>query len=197
MSKSLQIGKALIIISSILLLAGCGQNGPKPPGKYADVAKCLKEKGVVMYGAYWCPHCADQKSFFGDDFQFVAYQECDDSGTNGDHKKCLAAGVSSYPTWIFPGQGNLPGEQPVYLLAKLANCEDKLPDEDKQKLADALKKADEAKKTAPVTTPAASATTGTQTAAPSAAATTVQATTAGQTAATPTGNNTTSNQVTK
>jgi hypothetical protein len=133
MSKNLP--KFLAIISTLLILAGCGE--PPAPGKYADVAKCLTEKGVIMYGAYWCPHCANQKKVFGGDFQFVKYQECDPKGVGGDKAICVKAGVSSYPTWGFPGQGNLVGEQSVAALADLANCSDKLPAEDLEKLKEA------------------------------------------------------------
>lgn len=121
---------------SLLVFAGCGE--PAAPGKYAEVAKCLADKGVTMYGAYWCPHCANQKKSFGSDFQFVKYQECDDKGQGGNHKACVEAGVQSYPTWFFPGQGNLVGEQQVRDLAKVGNCIEKLPQEDQ----DLLKKED-------------------------------------------------------
>ncbi len=136
--KSVTIAAALLLTS--ILLSGCGEPaGPKLPGKYAEVARCLTQKGVIMYGAYWCPHCLSQKKLIGDDFQFIKYQECDDAGTDGNHKLCIEKGVTSYPTWIFPGQGSLAGEQQMGVLAKLANCEDKLPQEDKDK----LKKAEE------------------------------------------------------
>lgn len=121
---------------TLIVLTAC-TNGPKAPGKYADTARCLTDKGVTMYGAYWCSHCAEQKQQFGDDVQFITYQECDDSGKGGDRKACLDAGVTSYPTWSFPGQGNLVGTNPIFVLAKLANCEDKLPAEDLQLLKDA------------------------------------------------------------
>ena len=29
-------------------------------------AKCLASKDVVVYGAYWCPHCQNQKKLFGE-----------------------------------------------------------------------------------------------------------------------------------
>ena len=136
--KSVTIAAALLLTS--ILLSGCGEPaGPKPDGKYAEVARCLTQKGVIMYGAYWCPHCITQKKSIGDDFQFIKYQECDDAGKDGNHKLCIEKGVTSYPTWIFPGQGSLAGEQQMGVLAKLANCEDKLPQEDKDK----LKKAEE------------------------------------------------------
>ncbi len=112
----------------LLTLVGCG--GPAEPSKYAEVAKCLTDKGVIMYGAYWCPHCANQKKIFGSDFQFIKYQECDPQGVGGDKAACLEAGVTQYPTWKFPGQGNVIGEQQVRDLAKLANCSEYLPEED-------------------------------------------------------------------
>jgi hypothetical protein len=154
----MKISKIIVILLSGLLLAGCGQPAPKTPGKYAETAKCLAQKGVIMYGAYWCPHCANQKASFGDDFQFVHYQECDDKGAGGNHKACLEAGVTSYPTWYFPGQGNLVGEQSVADLAKLANCTETLSAEDQQKLKDAEKAADEANKQGQTTTQPATAT---------------------------------------
>ncbi len=159
MLKTGTVAKILIILSTLLLLAGCGEsttNPDNPPaaGKYAEVAKCLTAKGAIMYGAYWCPHCQNMKAAFGDDFQFIKYQECDPAGPNGNMKVCLDAGISSYPTWSFPGQGNLAGEEPIFLLAKLANCEDKLPAEDKQKLADAEKQLDQASGNSASTEPA-------------------------------------------
>ena len=60
-------------------------------------AQCLSERGVVMYGADWCPHCQNEKKAFGDSFRLVSYVECPD-----DPKRCLAAGIAGYPTWIFP-----------------------------------------------------------------------------------------------
>jgi len=143
-----------------ILLSGCAK-GPASPGKYAEVAKCLTEKGVIMYGAYWCPHCLEQKEQFGDDAQFLTYQECDNSGPDGNHQACLDAGVSSYPTWIFPGQGNLVGAHPIFVVAKLANCDDKLPDEDKKQLREAQMSVDATApgsvETVPVLTPEATA----------------------------------------
>ena len=151
--KSLNVFAALILAAT--LLSACGEPaGPKPDGKYAEAAKCLTQKGVIMYGAYWCPHCQAQKKIIADDFQFIHYQECDDAGTAGNHKLCIEKGVTSYPTWIFPGQGSLVGEQQMGTLAKLANCDEKLPQEDKDK----LKQAEEAAAKANAAQPAAGTT---------------------------------------
>ena len=57
-------------------------------------AKCLTEKGLVMYGAEWCVHCKEQKALFGNSFQYVKYVECPDNT-----QLCVAEGINGYPTW--------------------------------------------------------------------------------------------------
>lgn len=71
------------------------------PGQYDDFAKCLTEKGAKFYGAFWCPHCADQKAAFGNSMKYVNYIECSPPSRNGQYQVCTDAGVNSYPTWIF------------------------------------------------------------------------------------------------
>lgn len=82
-----------------------------------NFAKCLSDKGITMYGAYWCPHCQNEKNAFGDSFQFVNYVECTEE-TN----KCLAKGIDSYPTWIFPDGRRFVGEQGITKLGELSGC---------------------------------------------------------------------------
>lgn len=104
----------------IVLLAGCGE---PQDGQYATIAQCLTDKGVKMYGAFWCPHCEDQKKKFGADFRYITYVECDPRGENADREACVEAGVERYPTWIFPGQEPLIGANEPEVLAQKANCE--------------------------------------------------------------------------
>lgn len=106
----------------VLVIAGCA--GEPEDGQYAQVAQCLTDKGVKFYGAFWCPHCSDQKRMFGDDIRYITYVECDPRGENADPAACRAAGVTRYPTWGFPGQDNLLGAQQPEALAKKANCDD-------------------------------------------------------------------------
>src|ERR1700756_4791741 len=49
--------------------------------RYDDFARCISAKGAKMYGAFWCPHCEEQKEQFGSSFQYVNYVEC---GVKGD-----------------------------------------------------------------------------------------------------------------
>lgn len=87
---------AVIIIIAILI----GVIFMLPKGinsKYKNLdefAKCLTEKGVKMYGAYWCSHCKEQKAMFGRSVQYVNYVECTE-----DVKTCEAEKIQVYPTW--------------------------------------------------------------------------------------------------
>ena len=87
-------------------------------------AQCLAERGAVMYGADWCPHCQNEKRAFGSSFRFIPYVECPD-----DPQRCLAAGITGYPTWIFPASPaggpdgkRLEGEQGIEKLAQESGC---------------------------------------------------------------------------
>jgi len=66
-----------------------------------SLAKALTAKGAIFYGAYWCSHCKDQKTAFGDALQYVTYYECDPQGDNPKVKECEAANIQGYPTWIY------------------------------------------------------------------------------------------------
>ena len=67
------------------------------------LAKFMTEKGMILYGAYWCPHCQDQKKEFGDAIQYIDYVECDAKGAEANPEECVAQGIEGYPTWIYQG----------------------------------------------------------------------------------------------
>jgi glutaredoxin len=91
-------------------------------GIYDDFAHCLTEKGVVMYGAYWCPHCARQKELFGSSWKYVSYVECDPRGNNAQPELCRQQGVTAYPTWIFNGEKRT-GVQSLLSLSSWSGCQ--------------------------------------------------------------------------
>lgn len=119
--------KTLAILSLMLamtVLAACEPKGgtTTTTSKNTEIAKCLTEKGVKFYGAFWCPHCQDQKKLFGDDIKYITYIECDAKGENGKPAECEKAGVERYPSWYFPGQGIETGVKKPEELASKANC---------------------------------------------------------------------------
>lgn len=68
--------KLLIIIwlFSLVLLSGCQKTAPSLWTE--ELAKCLWEKGVKMYGTATCSHCLDQKEMFGETFKYINYVDC-------------------------------------------------------------------------------------------------------------------------
>lgn len=89
-------------------------------GKYDDFAKALTEKGVKMYGAYWCSHCANQKKLFGSSFKYVNYVECSLPNAAGQTAACTAAGIQSYPTWEFADGKKVASELSFEQLSQLS-----------------------------------------------------------------------------
>jgi len=93
-----------------------------------ELAKALRLKGARMYGAFWCPHCLEEKELFGrqamKDFPYV---ECFPDGWKKGRppaKACVDAGVKGFPTWIFPGK------EPVLGTKSLEELRDILVDMD-------------------------------------------------------------------
>jgi len=86
-----------------------------------SLARHLKQMGVKTYGAYWCPHCYEQKQLFGRQaFSMLDYVECDPKGNNARPQLCRDAGIKAYPSWEIDGQlytGRLALEE----LAKLSD----------------------------------------------------------------------------
>ncbi|MEK6954214.1 MAG: hypothetical protein AABX01_04355 [Candidatus Micrarchaeota archaeon] len=106
---------AVILIGGVLLFASAA------PGQYDSFAQCLTKNNAVMYGAYWCSHCANQKKDFGNSFKYVNYVECDAGGVNAKVALCRERGITSYPTWEIGGK-MYTGEQNLATLSALTSC---------------------------------------------------------------------------
>lgn len=105
------------------------QTAPKPPLGWeitttsgeAEIAlaKHLASKGAMMYSAYWCPHCYDQKQLFGKEaFKEVGKVECDPKGVAPAPQKCVDAKIRAFPSWVIDGKLH-EGVQTLDELAKL------------------------------------------------------------------------------
>lgn len=88
-------------------------------------AKCISSKGARMYGAWWCPHCAEQKQEFGYAFQYINYIECSPEGQRTMNDTCKQAGIKGYPTWKFPDGFTKEGPMTLSALSDKTGC--KLP----------------------------------------------------------------------
>lgn len=116
LSSRIGIGLSIILIATA---AGC--QAPTPP-EYMTFAQCLSDKGAAEYGAYWCPHCANQKAMFGDAFEKVKYVECDPRGENANPKLCAEKKIEGYPTWVFADGTRQSGVMLFQSLAKKTGC---------------------------------------------------------------------------
>ncbi|MFL0748736.1 MAG: vitamin K epoxide reductase family protein [Prochlorococcus sp.] len=87
------------------------------------LAEHLTKTGAVIYSAYWCPHCHDQKELFGEEgaaqLQVV---ECSEDGQNSQSSLCKRKGIDSYPTWEINGKLES-GVKPLNKLADLSRYE--------------------------------------------------------------------------
>lgn len=70
------------------------------------LAQHLNEIDATFYGAWWCPHCHDQKTLFGKEAaQMLPYVECSPPGeVRSQTQECQAAEIPSYPTWEINGE---------------------------------------------------------------------------------------------
>ena len=93
------------------------------PGIFDSFAQCLADEGAVFYGAFWCPHCADQKNMFGNSDRLLPYKECSLPSGQGQNEECNAAGIETYPTWDFADGTRAQGVQSISTLAEKTNCE--------------------------------------------------------------------------
>jgi uncharacterized membrane protein/glutaredoxin len=84
------------------------------------LAKHLQQIGATMYTAYWCPHCYDQKQWFGQEaVKSLNLVECDPQGRNAQPKLCQSKGIEGFPTWEI--NGNLDsGAKSLEKLAQLS-----------------------------------------------------------------------------
>jgi hypothetical protein len=94
----------------------------KRASRLDNFAKCLASKPAKMYGAYWCPHCAEQKEMFGASFKFVPYMECGVPGSREESPACKQAGIKNFPTWEFPGGERKEGKLSFQVLSEKSSC---------------------------------------------------------------------------
>ncbi|MGB8010656.1 MAG: hypothetical protein WCF68_03520 [Terriglobales bacterium] len=96
-------------VYAVLIVAAFGlafYMGNRMQHKHDGFARCLKDRGAKMYGAYWCPHCVEQKEAFGASFEYAPYVECGIKGDpHGVAQVCKDEGIQHYPTWQFPPLG--------------------------------------------------------------------------------------------
>lgn len=112
----------LFIIGIVWLI-----QAPTKSGKLDTFATCIKDSGATFFGAFWCPHCQNQKAMFGSSAKLLPYVECSTPDGKNQLKVCTDAGVTGYPTWEFVDGTRVDGEMSLARLSEKTNCP--LPDQ--------------------------------------------------------------------
>ena len=112
------------LVVLVLLTAGVAWliKTPDKPGRLDIFASCIKDSGAAFYGAFWCPHCQNQKAMFGTSARLLPYVECSTPDGKGQLPKCSEAGVTSYPTWEFADGTRETGEVSLERLSEKTDC---------------------------------------------------------------------------
>ena len=91
-------------------------------GRLDGFAQCLTAKQAKMYGAYWCPHCEEQKEMFDSSFDYAPYVECGIKGSKALEPICSQLGIKRFPTWIFADGTRAEGKQDLTFLSDKTGC---------------------------------------------------------------------------
>lgn len=93
------------------------------PGQYDELAQCIKDKGATFFGAFWCPHCQEQKRMFGNSEKLLPYVECSTADGQNQTQTCIDEEIKTYPTWELADGERLLGVIELDVLAEKTGCE--------------------------------------------------------------------------
>ncbi|MDA1335105.1 MAG: hypothetical protein O2794_03800 [bacterium] len=114
---------AFIVLIAILAVGYFLGNALIKPGPLDNFARCLEENNATFYGAFWCPHCQNQKALFGSSEKHIPYVECSTPDGKGQTEECSSKDITSYPTWEFGDESRILGEVSIRDLAEKTGCE--------------------------------------------------------------------------
>ena len=109
--------KKILIISSISVTfilifvgIGFGYMNTLKPAPLDDFAKCLSEKGAIMYGATACQYTHAQQGMFGNSMRFIDSRDFTEDSN-----------IKITPTWLINGK-YYENVQTFNRLAQLTDC---------------------------------------------------------------------------
>ena len=112
----------ITIVASVAIIGGMIWYSSQP-GKYDEFAACIKDSGATFFGAFWCPHCQEQKSLFGRSARELPYTECSTPDGRGQLEHCIDEGIETYPTWESKDGERRTGVLSLADLAEFTGCQ--------------------------------------------------------------------------
>lgn len=116
------------LVILLLIVGGIGGSVymKSRPGQLDGFVQCMKDKGVIFYGAFWCPHCQATKKQFGNSAKLLPYVECSTPDGKNRTQICIDKQIVTYPTWTRPAdETRISGEHTLQEIADFSGC--KLP----------------------------------------------------------------------
>lgn len=120
------LGIFIALVAGAVGIFALQNRGPAPLDAFAE---CIAKSGATFYGAFWCPHCQNQKKMFGRSAHLLPYVECSTPDGQSQLPSCTDKKVNGYPTWEFADGSRQSGEVPLAILAEKTGCP--LPDNQK------------------------------------------------------------------
>ncbi|MBI2612457.1 hypothetical protein HYW59_01430 [Candidatus Kaiserbacteria bacterium] len=112
----------IVVVILIVAALGAALFLKTGPSNLDSFAQCLKDKGAIFYGAFWCPHCQNTKRMFGSSEKLLPYVECSTPDGKAQLQACIDKEIKSYPTWEFADGSRLTGERTLQELADKTGC---------------------------------------------------------------------------
>lgn len=112
----------LVIVAVIVAGLGASVFVKQGPGQLDPFAQCIKDKQIVFYGAFWCPHCQRTKAQFGSSARLLPYVECSTPDGQGQTQVCIDKKITTYPTWMKSDGTTLIGEHTLAELSQFSGC---------------------------------------------------------------------------
>ncbi len=103
--KTATVGVVVVAAIHLHYIGVWGKSVGSENPRIRALAEHLQKANVKFYGAYWCPHCKEQKELFGASAERLPYVECSPLGPGTSQAAvCDQKGIQGYPTWIIDGQ---------------------------------------------------------------------------------------------
>lgn len=118
-------GTYIIIGITVLVVLGLGYVVAQRETVASELdgfAQCIKESGATFYGAFWCPHCQEQKKMFGTASKLLPYVECSMPDGKTRMPICTEKNIESFPTWDFKDGSRETGVLPLETLVEKTGC---------------------------------------------------------------------------
>jgi hypothetical protein len=120
-STYIYIAVVVLVIGGLVIARNNSNSGESRVTKYDGFAQCLSDAGAKFYGAFWCPHCAEQKALFEKSTK-LPYVECSTPDSKGQTKICIDEEIKGYPTWKFADGEVIDKVMPLSELSTKTNC---------------------------------------------------------------------------